>query len=104
MPENCSVCGQPTETEPGFYFGAAYVSYALTIALSVATFIAWWVIIGFSLDDKRLFWWLGFNAFFLISLQRWLMRLSRTIWLSFFVKYNPNWDGQQTDEIVTNVT
>ena len=89
MPENCSVCGQRTETEPGFYFGAAYVSYALTVALSVATFVAWYVIIGMSLDDERVFWWMGSNALFLIVLQPLLMRLARTIWLSFFVKYKP---------------
>lgn len=89
MPEKCPVCGQPTETEPGFYFGAAYVSYALTVAISVATFIAWWVLIGFSLNDSRLFWWIGLNAVLLIVLQPLLMRLARTIWLSFFVKYDP---------------
>lgn len=91
MPDNCPVCGQPMELEAGFYYGTAYVSYALTVAISVASFIAWWVIIGFSLKDNRLFWWLGFNAVMLILLQRWLMRLSRTIWLMFFVSYNPNW-------------
>lgn len=91
MPEKCPVCGQVTEKEPGFYFGSAYVSYALTVALSVSTFIAWWVLIGFSLNDNRLFWWLGFNAFVLILLQPFIMRLSRTIWLSFFVSYNRNW-------------
>src|SRR5258708_27573472 len=98
MPEKCSVCGQPTEKEPGFYFGSAYASYALTVALSVSTFIAWWVLIGFSLNDNRLFWWLGFNAFFLIVLQPWIMRLSRTMWLSFFVSYNSKWDKEQTNE------
>jgi uncharacterized protein (DUF983 family) len=90
MPGNCTVCGQRTEPEPGFYFGGAYVSYALTIAISVATFVAWYVIIGFSLDDNRLFWWMGTNALVLILLQPFLMRFSRTIWLSFFVKFDPD--------------
>lgn len=99
MPETCSVCEQRTETEPGFYFGAAYVSYALTVALSVATFVAWYVIIGMGLDDNRVFWWLGFNAIFLIVLQPWLMRFARTVWLSFFVKYNRNWKEEQLEEI-----
>lgn len=89
MKETCPVCGQPTEIEPGFYYGTGYVSYALSVAVCVASFIAWWVIIGFSIHDARLFWWLGFNAVLLIGLQPWLMRLSRTIWLSWFVKYNP---------------
>ena len=91
MNKECPVCGQPTEIEVGFYYGTSYVSYALTVALSIASFIAWWVIIGVSTTDNRLFFWLGFNAIFLILLQPWLMRLSRSIWISWFVKYDPYW-------------
>jgi hypothetical protein len=98
MPEKCYVCGQLTEKEPGFYFGAAYVSYALTVALSVATFVAWYVLIGMGLDDNRVFWRMGLNALFLVVMQPWLMRLSRTIWLSFFVKYNRNWKADVAEE------
>jgi hypothetical protein len=46
MNEHCPVCGQKTEIETGFYVGTGYVSYALTVAFSVATFIAWWVLVG----------------------------------------------------------
>ncbi len=96
MNEKCPVCGQPMEIEPGFYYGTSYVSYALTVAISVSTFIAWWVIIGFSIDDNRIFWWLFLNIAFLLFLQPWLMRLSRSIWLSWFVKYDPDWKAHQT--------
>lgn len=91
MNEECPVCGQTTDMEPGFYYGTSYVSYALGVAISVATFIAWWVIIGFSLHDNRFFWWMGVNAVILVLMQPLLMRLSRTIWLSFFVRYSPRW-------------
>jgi uncharacterized protein (DUF983 family) len=94
MHSNCTECNQRTELEQGFYYGSAYVSYALTVALSVATFVAWYVLIGMGLDDNRVFWWIGFNALFLIVLQPWLMRLSRTVWLSFFVKYNRSWNEE----------
>lgn len=90
MPEKCPVCSQRYEIEPGFFYGTAYVSYALTVAISVATFVAWYVLIGMSTQDNRFFWWLGINIFLLIFLQPWLMRLSRVIYLSFFVKYDPN--------------
>ena len=88
MHDNCPVCGQKMELEPSFYYGTGYVSYSITVALTVATFIAWWVLIGFSFKDNRFFYWIAFNAVFLIALQPYLMRLSRTVWLSFFVKYN----------------
>ena len=90
MNETCPVCGQPMEIEPSFYYGTGYVSYALAIGLSVATFIAWWILLGFSFHDSRFFWWIGLNAILLVLLQPYLMRLSRTIWLAFFVKYDPS--------------
>jgi hypothetical protein len=87
MYENCPVCDQRMELEVGFYYGTGYVSYALTVALSVTTFVAWWLLIGMSVNDNRFFWWLGINISLLIVLQPYLMRLSRAIWLSFFVRY-----------------
>jgi len=95
----CPVCGQPTEIEVGFYYGTSYVSYAISIALSVASLIAWWVIIGLSTNDNRFFFWLGFNAVLLILLQPWLMRLSRSIWISWFVKYDPNWKEHRPSDV-----
>jgi uncharacterized protein (DUF983 family) len=91
MNEVCPVCKQPTEIEVGFYYGTGYVSYALSVAFSVATLVAWWVIIGLSLDDNRFFWWMGINAALMLALQPLFMRLSRTLWLSWFVSYDKNW-------------
>ena len=102
MNDECPVCGQATDMEPGFYYGTSYVSYALAVAVSVTTFIAWWVIIGFSLDDNRFFWWMGTNAIILISLQPLLMRLSRSIWIYFFISYSDRWkegDVVKTDRV-----
>jgi uncharacterized protein (DUF983 family) len=91
MPENCPECGQRYDLEQGFWYGTGYVSYALAVALSVATFIAWWVLIGVSTEDNRVFWWLGLNGLLLVVIQPWLMRLSRVIYLYFFVSYDPNY-------------
>jgi uncharacterized protein (DUF983 family) len=91
MNKECPVCGQPTEIEVGFYYGTSYVSYALTVGLSVASLLVWYITIGLSTDDKRFFWWLGFNALFLFLLQPWLMRLSRSLWISWFVRHDADW-------------
>ncbi|WP_109697743.1 DUF983 domain-containing protein [Chitinophaga deserti] len=91
MNERCPECGQLSEPETGFFFGTGYVSYALSIALSVSTFVAWWVLLGFSLHDNSVLYWLGVNAGLLVIMQPLLMRLSRTIWLYFFVYYDRNW-------------
>lgn len=97
MNDKCPVCGQRTEIEPGFYFGTAYVSYSLTVAFSASTFVAWWVLVGLSTEDNRIFWWLGINGILMLLLQPYLMRLSRAIWLSFFVKYNADWQKETGD-------
>lgn len=96
MNEVCPVCQQPTEIEVGFYYGTGYVSYALSIALTVSTFVAWKVLIGltFDIDDNRIFFWLGANIALLLILQPLLMRLARSFWLSIFVKYERNWKSK----------
>lgn len=91
MNESCPVCGQPLDMEPGFYYGTNMISYALAVLICIATFFIWWATIGFSLQDSRFFWWIGINAFLLIALQPPLMRISRTLWLAFFVRYSPHW-------------
>ncbi|MCP9752142.1 DUF983 domain-containing protein [Ferruginibacter sp. HRS2-29] len=92
MPEYCPECGQKYDMEPGFWYGTGYVSYALTVAISVATFVAWWVLIGISVSDSRIFWWLGINAVILVILQPWIMRLSRVIYMRFFISYDPDYE------------
>ena len=93
MNETCPVCGQPTEIEVGFYYGTGYVSYALTVAYFVSTFVAWKVLIGmtFDLEDNRIFYWMGTAILTLFIIQPILMRLSRSIWLGWFVSYNKDW-------------
>lgn len=36
MPKQCPVCGQSFEPEPGFYFGAMYISSGFAVAVVVA--------------------------------------------------------------------
>jgi hypothetical protein len=98
MPEKCPVCRQPFELEPGFYYGTGYVSYALSVAYLITTFVAWWVLIGFSINDNRFFWWMGTAIVTLILLQPWIMRLSRVVYLYFFVRYT---DKYKDEPVVT---
>ena len=92
MHDNCPVCNQKYDLEQGFWYGTGYVSYALAVAVSATTFVAWLVLIGISTDDNRIFWWLGLNSFLLVVIQPWLMRLSRVIYIRFFVKYDPDYE------------
>ena len=100
MPENCPVCNQKYNLEPGFWYGTAYVSYALAVALSVSTFVAWVVLIGISFRDNRIFYWLIVNSILLVVLQPWLMRLSRVIYIRFFIRYDEQY--QKTEPVKYN--
>ena len=96
MYDRCPVCRQKFDLEPGFWYGTGYVSYGLAVLISGFTFIAWWIIIGISTDDNRIFGWLIFNSILLVVIQPWLMRFSRVIYLLFFVKYNANYETEDT--------
>ncbi|HEY2726643.1 MAG TPA: DUF983 domain-containing protein, partial [Parafilimonas sp.] len=98
MHEHCPVCGQATDIEVGFYYGTGFVSYGVTVLLSGITFVLWWILIGVSINDNRVFYWLGFNTFLLIVLQPPLMRFCRTLWLSWFVKYDKDWETKKAEE------
>ena len=105
MVEFCPECGQPTEIEVGFYYGTGYVSYGLCVALTVASFIAWKVLIGMSFDieDNRMFYWFGAHVVLMAILQPLIMRLSRSLWLSWFVSYDPNWKDHKHRELKSTV-
>jgi cellobiose-specific phosphotransferase system component IIC len=44
-----------------------------------------------STDDNRIFYWLGTNAVLLVVLQPWLMRLSRVVYIRFFIRYDKDY-------------
>lgn len=103
MPEHCPVCGQPFELQTGFYFGTGFVSYGLSVALLAVGFVAWYLTIGLSIaeGDHRLYWCLGVNTLMLLVLQPLLQRLARSIWIAFFVGYEPHWAGTNDPSIAS---
>jgi uncharacterized protein (DUF983 family) len=84
MHENCSHCGLKYQIEPSFFYGAMYVSYAVNVALGVATFIVAKVFIGLDLVQS-------FAAIIgsLVVLYPIVLRLSRNIYINLFVDYEP---------------
>lgn len=80
----CPKCGVDLEPEPGFYFGAMFISYAITV----------WPILGL----MALFYWgIGWsrNLSFFISLLLtlvlfvYIFRVSRSMYLHMMVRYKP---------------
>jgi len=83
--QRCEMCNQNFEPEPNFYYGAMYVSYGYTVALFVAVYIIFGVWMRWSM-------WPTVSALgiVLVILGPILFRLSRTTWLSLFVRYDKN--------------
>jgi uncharacterized protein (DUF983 family) len=98
MNEKCPVCGQITDIVVGFYYGTGYVSYVVALLITGFLFVLWWIVVGFSFSDNRFFYWIISNAVLLVVLQPWLMRFSRSLWLSWFVRYDPNWRNNRPDD------
>ena len=87
MHETCSHCNFKYMIEPSFFYGAMYVTYAITIALSVMTFIIAYGILGLSFLNSTIAIAIGVIAFIPITI-----RLSRIIWINMFITYNPKND------------
>ena len=69
--------------EPAFYFGALYVSYGLTVAICILTFITSKIIFEVSLLPSFIVVFLVLILFIPINL-----RLSRILWINLFINYN----------------
>lgn len=81
---NCPYCGESFQREPGFYIGAMYISYALSVALTVCAFVIF--VLYLALD---IYWVLGGLIPLILILFPILFRKARIIWLNIFVSYNP---------------
>lgn len=81
--KNCSHCDLKYMIEPSFFYGAMYVSYAITVALCVIAFIVTKLLIGMPLLQS-------FATIFaiLIILGPFNLRLSRILWINMFVKFD----------------
>ncbi len=85
MKDRCEVCGQDFHIEPGFYYGAMFISYI---------FMAW-----FSLGFAGFFHWVlkwdllaSFTALivFIAIFFVYIFRVARSAWIGINVRYNPS--------------
>lgn len=83
MNDHCSVCGQSFMPEPGYYFGAMFVSYGLNAAF----FIAVWVAMIVLMDEVSLTAMLIALVVVILGLLPITFRLSRVLWIYIFVRY-----------------
>ena len=85
MHERCPVCGLRFEREPGYFIGAMYMSYALTLPSMAVVFLV----------IRRLAHWpfeVTVFATFLAHLPvvPFVMRFSRVLWIYFDRRIDPD--------------
>lgn len=84
--DKCDECGKKLSLEPGFYYGAMYVSYALGVAHIVSFLVAKWV-----LEFEMEFW----NFIILVGTVLALLTplyyaISKIIWANLFMNFKEN--------------
>ena len=89
MPAKCPVCGQVYEPEPGFYWGAMYISFAFSTAIMLVTgFVVYHL-----LHDPAVWVYVTSVAVVTVLLAPLSLRYSRTLMLYLFggTGYDPRY-------------
>lgn len=81
--DNCSTCGLKYHLEPSFFTGSMYVSYPVGIAFAVAAFVISHVFLKLELMTT----FIVITGTLIVFLPV-IARLSRNIWINFFINYN----------------
>ena len=91
MNETCSHCGLRYQIEPSFFYGAMYVSYGVSIAFGVASFIIANVFVGLGLLHSFIAIVITLILTYTITL-----RLSRNIWINMFIHFDKDWEKHKS--------
>jgi uncharacterized protein (DUF983 family) len=82
--ERCSVCGFKYEREPGYFLGAMYFSYALSIPPALAIVLLIWRLTGWHFDVVMMCAFVAYLPF-VPAVSRW----SRVLWLYLDQRFDP---------------
>ncbi len=90
--EHCSHCGMRFEVEPGFFYGAMYVSYTFVVAEMLNVGLITYLITG---NDKSPWLYISTILLTILALTPINYRYSRVLllhWLTPKIKYYPEYD------------
>lgn len=89
--ENCPKCDLKYSKEPGFYYGAMYVSYALGVAL----FVTLWVSFNLFFPSVTVGWQIATIVVASLVTAPYLYALSKIIWANFFIRFDEEKEKQE---------
>ncbi|OCB74440.1 DUF983 domain-containing protein [Flavobacterium crassostreae] len=84
MHPTCSHCHHKFEKEPGYFFGAMYISYGLTVAQAIATYIIAQFFFPVAFDLRII----PIIALVILALASFNIRFSRLLWIYMFKNYS----------------
>jgi hypothetical protein len=89
MYKNCPHCGLQYEVEPGFFWGAMYIAYAIISAFFVGALIIFFFFIDQGVEI--LFYFISSYLIIILVLVPFILRYSRTLMLYAFggINYDP---------------
>ena len=87
MHQHCPNCGLRYQVEPGFFFGAMYISYAFAIAILVTIAVT----VNFFWPDAPTYVFIAAAVSFVLLTWPFSYRYSRTLYLYLFggIQYEP---------------
>ncbi len=85
MAERCSVCQQNYMPEPGFYFGAMFISYII-MGWFCLGFVGFCMLVLEMSVNTSFVWLIIICAIMFV----WIFRISRSIWINMNIKYDPD--------------
>ncbi|WP_230392287.1 DUF983 domain-containing protein [Pontibacter sp. FD36] len=83
MHANCPCCGQVFEPEPGYYYGAMYVSFAFNVAIFLVFLFVMYQA-GVEVTIPMMMALVGITVVGLLPI---IFRLSRSLWIHIFIRY-----------------
>jgi uncharacterized protein (DUF983 family) len=83
MAEACALCGLRFERAQGYFVGAIYINYAVTVGIAVSGFFLLWGLLGFSTRDQLLV-----LVPIVVVFPLWFFRYSRSLWLALEWSFN----------------
>ena len=84
MHNNCPHCGQTYMPEPGFYYGAMFISYILVGFFSLGLTLS--LIFGADWSVEGAF---ALLVAILAVFYVWIFRIARSIWIHIVIRYDP---------------
>ena len=91
--DNCSHCNLKYMIEPSFFYGAMYINYGITVAISVAVFVI--AKLGFELDLLQSFLMVLAALIVLAPIN---LRLARILWINMFVNFKQETEIEKLKE------